>query len=136
MISYLSIVPRALGQSAPSMAAFTKARVSAAKLYSTIDHKPDIDRNVKSGIELESTTGQIELKNIIFSYPSRADITVLDNLSLTVGAGKTMALVGSSGSGKSTVVSLLERFYDPNSGIHMVKFHILKLKAKYNKVID
>lgn len=117
----LSIIPRALGQSAPSIAAFTKARVSAAKLYSTIDHKPDIDRNAESGVELESITGQIEMKNIVFSYPSREEINVLDNLSLTVAASKTMALVGSSGSGKSTVVSLLERFYDPNSGTHFVK---------------
>jgi len=107
---------RALGQSAPSMAAFTKARVAAAKIFRVIDHKPGIDRKSESGLELESVTGLVELKNVGFSYPSRPEVMILNNFSLSVPAGKTIALVGSSGSGKSTVVSLIERFYDPSSG--------------------
>ncbi|XP_010267196.2 PREDICTED: ABC transporter B family member 1-like [Nelumbo nucifera] len=106
----------ALGQSAPSMTAFTKAKVAAAKIFHIIDHKPGIDRNTESGLELESVSGQVELKNVDFSYPSRPDVCILSNFSLNVPAGKTIALVGSSGSGKSTVVSLIERFYDPTSG--------------------
>ncbi|OVA06958.1 ABC transporter [Macleaya cordata] len=105
-----------LGQSAPSMSAFAKARVAAAKIFQIIDHKPSIDRNAESGLELDSITGHVELKNIDFSYPSRPDIRILNDFSLNVPAGKTIALVGSSGSGKSTVVSLIERFYDPTSG--------------------
>ncbi|KAF5205821.1 Abc transporter b family member [Thalictrum thalictroides] len=106
----------ALGQSAPSMAAFSKAKVAAAKIFCTIDHKPHIDRNPESGFVLETITGHLELKNIEFAYPSRPDVRVLNNFTLNVPAGKTIALVGSSGSGKSTVVSLIERFYDPISG--------------------
>ncbi|KAM0941978.1 putative ABC-type xenobiotic transporter [Dioscorea sansibarensis] len=106
----------ALGQAAPSMAAFGKAKASAAKIYHTIDHKPSIDRNSESGIELGTVTGHVELKNVDFAYPSRPEVPILCNFSLNVAAGKTMALVGSSGSGKSTVVSLIERFYDPSSG--------------------
>ncbi|KAH1227696.1 ABC transporter B family member 1 [Glycine max] len=106
----------ALGQSAPSMAAFTKARVAAAKIFRVIDHKPVIDRRSESGLELESVTGLVELRNVDFSYPSRPEVLILNNFSLNVPAGKTIALVGSSGSGKSTVVSLIERFYDPSSG--------------------
>lgn len=106
----------ALGQSAPSMAAFAKARVAAAKIYRIIDHKPSIDRNSDSGLELDSITGQVELKNVDFSYPARPEAQILHNLNLTVPAAKTIALVGSSGSGKSTVVSLIERFYEPTSG--------------------
>lgn len=106
----------ALGQSAPSMAAFAKARVAAAKIFRVIDHKPNIDRNSKTGLELDSVSGQVEIKNVDFSYPSRPDVRILNNFSLSVPAGKTIALVGSSGSGKSTVVSLIERFYDPTSG--------------------
>lgn len=108
---------RALGQSVPSMAAFAKARVAAAKIFRVIDHKPEVERNNGSGVELESITGQVELRNVDFAYPSRPENLVLDNFSLVVPAGKTIALVGSSGSGKSTVVSLIERFYDPSSGI-------------------
>ena len=56
------------------------------------------------------------LNEVVFSYPSRPDIPVLRGLSLEVKKGQTLALVGSSGSGKSTVVQLLERFYDPLAG--------------------
>lgn len=98
------------------MAAFAKARVAAAKIFRIIDHKPSVNRNNESGLELETITGQLELKNVDFSYPSRPETKILDSLSLTIPAGKTIALVGSSGSGKSTVVSLIERFYDPASG--------------------
>lgn len=106
----------ALGQSIPSMAAFAKARVAAAKIFRIIDHKPTIEKNSKSGLELDSVLGQVEIKSVNFSYPARPDILILNNFSLSVPAGKTIALVGSSGSGKSTAVSLIERFYDPTSG--------------------
>ena len=105
-----------MGQSVPSMAAFAKAKVAAAKIFRIIDHKPTIERNSESGVELESVTGLVELKNVDFSYPSRPDVKILNEFTLSVPAGKTIALVGSSGSGKSTVVSLIERFYDPTSG--------------------
>ncbi|XP_006410867.2 ABC transporter B family member 1 [Eutrema salsugineum] len=122
----------ALGQSAPSMAAFAKAKVAAAKIFRIIDHKPTIERNSESGVELDSVTGLVELKNVDFSYPSRPDVKILNNFCLSVPAGKTIALVGSSGSGKSTVVSLIERFYDPTSGQVLLDGHDLKtLKLKW-----
>ncbi|KAL8259643.1 hypothetical protein R6Q59_027596 [Mikania micrantha] len=115
-----------LGQSAPSMTAFAKARVAAAKIYKIIDHKPNVDGNCESGLELNSVSGQLELKSVGFSYPSRPDVKILNNFTLSVPAGKTIALVGSSGSGKSTVVSLIERFYDPTSGQVMLDGHDIK----------
>ncbi|WOL00017.1 ABC transporter B family member 1 [Canna indica] len=122
----------ALGQSAPSMAAFAKGRVAAAKIYRTIEHKPSVEREDKSGIELGTVTGLVELKNVNFAYPSRLDVPVLRDFSLTVAAGKTLALVGSSGSGKSTVVSLIERFYDPTSGeIFLDGHNIRTLKLRW-----
>ncbi|CAI8602482.1 unnamed protein product [Vicia faba] len=122
----------ALGQSAPSMAAFTKARVAAAKIFRVIDHKPCIDKKSESGLELETVTGLVELKNVNFSYPSRPEVQILHNFSLNVTSGKTIALVGSSGSGKSTVVSLIERFYDPSSGEVLIDGHDVKtLKLKW-----
>ena len=60
--------------------------------------------------------GAIDLQNVEFEYPSRPGVKVLENMSLSVKPGQSLALVGPSGCGKSTVVSLLERFYDPLSG--------------------
>ena len=55
--------------------------------------------------------------NVYFSYPSRPDVSVLQGLSVSVAPGETLALVGSSGGGKSTLISLIERFYSPTLGI-------------------
>ena len=63
-----------------------------------------------------SFAGEIALNRIVFNYPARPEVQVLQKLSVTVKPGQTLALVGPSGSGKSTVVSLIERFYDPQGG--------------------
>ena len=60
--------------------------------------------------------GNVELVNVRFAYPARPESIVLKHFSLQVPTGKTVALVGESGSGKSTIVGLLERFYDPQQG--------------------
>lgn len=75
-----------------------------------------IDSTSEAGKKPSSIHGEIEFKNVSFSYPTRPNSLVFDKLSLKIEAGKTVALVGPSGSGKSTTVSLLERFYDPTSG--------------------
>ena len=65
---------------------------------------------------LEKVEGRMRLERIDFSYPSRADVRVLKEVSLELEPGKVMALVGPSGGGKSTVAGLLSRFYDPENG--------------------
>lgn len=75
-----------------------------------------IDSSSKKGVKLSSVVGNLEFRNVNFSFPARPDASVLKNFSLKIEAGKTVALVGHSGSGKSTVVQLIERFYDPLSG--------------------
>merc|ERR1712193_575473 len=60
--------------------------------------------------------GQVEFKNIVFCYPARPQVPVLQGFNLLAEPGQTLAIVGATGCGKSTVVSLLERFYDPDSG--------------------
>jgi ATP-binding cassette subfamily B (MDR/TAP) protein 1 len=67
-------------------------------------------------VSKQSCQGHLRLERVSFAYPSRSDSSVLRDLNLDVPAGKFVALVGSSGSGKSTVLGLLERFYDPTSG--------------------
>jgi len=61
-------------------------------------------------------TGKIEFKNVNFTYPSRQEVEVLKDFNCVFEAGKTTALVGFSGSGKSTIIQMIERFYDPCSG--------------------
>lgn len=75
--------------------------------------------------------GEIRFENVTFSYPSRPDQTVLKDFSLTLKPGQTVALVGSSGSGKSTIASLLERFYEPNGGQITLDGHPISTLSPY-----
>lgn len=106
-------------------------------MFETIDRKPLIDSYDTSGRILEDIKGDIELRNVHFRYPARPDVQIFAGFSLTVPSGKTAALVGQSGSGKSTVISLLERFYDPDSGevlIDGVNLKELQLKWIREKI--
>ena len=96
--------------------AIDQARGAATKLFATIDRVPAIDSASEEGIRPSKVIGQIVVENVNFNYPARPDVQVVKNLSLTFPAGKTTALVGASGSGKSTIISLVERFYDPLAG--------------------
>jgi ATP-binding cassette subfamily B (MDR/TAP) protein 1 len=76
--------------------------------------------------------GSIKLQEVSFAYSTRSSSKVLNNLSLTFEAGKTTALVGASGSGKSTIVGLLERWYDPSDGRVSLDGHDIKdLNVKF-----
>ncbi|XP_055758973.1 ATP-dependent translocase ABCB1-like [Salvelinus fontinalis] len=105
-----------LGQGAPNLEAIAKARGAAYEVYNTIDQPRPIDSSSKEGHKPDCVKGDIEFKNIHFSYPSRKDVKILQGVNLTVPRGKTIALVGASGCGKSTTIQLLQRFYDPDSG--------------------
>ncbi|KAJ1866509.1 hypothetical protein LPJ78_001770 [Coemansia sp. RSA 989] len=107
----------ALGNAAPSISAVASARGAAVKVYQVIDRQSPIDAvDLQKGISAENIRGEIELSGVKFRYPTRPEVTVLDDFSIRVKAGEQVALVGESGCGKSTVVSLLERFYDPEHG--------------------
>ncbi|XP_064966544.1 ABC transporter B family member 9-like [Musa acuminata AAA Group] len=105
-----------LGQASPCLTAFSAGQAAAYKMFETINRKPEIDVYDTSGIVLEDIKGDVELKDVRFSYPARPDQLIFNSFSLFVPSGTTMALVGESGSGKSTVISLVERFYDPQAG--------------------
>lgn len=85
-------------------------------MFETIKRKPNIDVYDTCGVVLDEIKGAIELKDVYFSYPARPDVQIFSGFSLNIPSDVTAALVGQSGSGKSTVIILLERFYDPDSG--------------------
>eukprot|EP00897_Mesotaenium_endlicherianum_P008509 jgi/Mesen1/7687/ME000405S06976 len=112
----------AIGQAAPNLTAFGKGKAAAYQVFEMIDRSSAIDVDDLSGLTPGAVEGVIELRNVSFTYPSRPEQPIFKDFSLTIPAGKTVALVGTSGSGKSTVVSLIERFYDPS---HNIKENIL-----------
>jgi len=103
-----------------AMADLPTAKNSAIRLFKLFDREPAIDNLSEEGTKLESVTGVIEVKDVVFAYPTATDHLVCKGYSLSVPAGATVALCGPSGSGKSTIISLLERFYDPQSGVVML----------------
>lgn len=76
---------------------------------------------------MQELTGNVEFEDVHFCYPARPDVKILKGLTFSIKAGETVALVGESGCGKSTVISLLERFYDPISGSIVSTIFILNL---------
>ena len=93
-----------------------KAKRSAYGLKKLLDCSSSIDPKSAEGRCVSSPQGRIDFKNVSFAYPSRPQHLALKNISFTIPAGSSIALVGQTGCGKSTIVSLLERFYDPSSG--------------------
>ncbi|KNG84600.1 ABC multidrug transporter SidT [Aspergillus nomiae NRRL 13137] len=115
-----------LSQVAPFLHLFTAAVASFQKLRADIDRQPQIDATSESGIHLSQAEGGFEFKNVSFTYPSRPEITVLDQISLSIPANKHTALVGLSGSGKSTIAGLVTRLYDPTDGQVLFDGHDLR----------
>ncbi|KAL1914597.1 uncharacterized protein VTP21DRAFT_8128 [Calcarisporiella thermophila] len=108
-----------LGEGAPNIKALVEAQVAAYKIFSVIDRKPIITSSIKSqseNIKCSACQGAITLCDVHFSYPSRPKVPVLSGIDLSIPSGKTVALVGASGGGKSTITHLIQRFYDPTSG--------------------
>ncbi|GAA0138414.1 ATP-binding cassette [Lithospermum erythrorhizon] len=116
----------------PNLTAITEAKAASVRVTEMIDRLPAIDSEDKKGKALSYVRGEIEFQGVYFSYPSRPDSLILQGLNLKVPAGKTVGLVGGSGSGKSTIIALLQRFYDPTEGDIILDGHkIKKLHLKW-----
>ncbi|KAM4054689.1 ABC transporter [Hirsutella rhossiliensis] len=121
-----------LGNVTPNIQAFTTAVAAAAKIFNTIDRISPLDPTDDKGTKVDNLQGNIRLENIKHIYPSRPEVVVMDDVSLEIPAGKTTALVGASGSGKSTIVGLVERFYDPVEGsVYLDGHDISKLNLRW-----
>jgi len=93
-----------------------KAKESAICVFALLDRKSEIDSESNEGLTLDEVKGAIDFQHVSFKYPSRQDVQIFSDFTLHIPSGKVVALVGESGSGKSTVIALLERFYNPDSG--------------------
>ncbi|CAM6103983.1 unnamed protein product [Calypogeia fissa] len=122
-----------LGAAMPSINTFAKGKVAGYKIFQMIDHDSKINVvDHESGDTLDVVEGHIEILNVDFAYPARPDAFIFRKFSLVIPPGKTVAIVGSSGSGKSTVISLIERFYDPIAGeVLLDGYDIKKLSLKW-----
>ncbi|KAI5291614.1 mitochondrial chaperone [Ascosphaera aggregata] len=116
-----------LSQVAPFLQLFDASAAAFAKLEKDINHPSKIDGTaVNIGGTLPQVSGDIKLTDVSFSFPSRPDYLALDNISIHCPAGKNTALVGLSGSGKSTVAGLVARLYDPSQGTVTLDGHDMK----------
>ncbi|KAB2609717.1 ABC transporter B family member 20-like, partial [Pyrus ussuriensis x Pyrus communis] len=104
-----------------------KRRKSLISVFEIIDRVPKIEPDENSAMKPPNVYGSLELKNVDFCYPTRPELLVLSNFSLKVNGGQTVAVVGVSGSGKSTIISLIERFYDPVAGQVLLDSRDLKV---------
>ncbi|KZL66296.1 ABC transporter [Colletotrichum tofieldiae] len=117
---------------APGFGDFAKASAAAQGMFEMIDRKSDIDPLADTGDRPPKFNSSVELRNVSFAYPSRPSVPVLNNVSLEFEAGKVTALVGASGSGKSTIVGLVERWFDPTSGtIHVGGHNVADLHLRW-----
>ncbi|VAI56741.1 unnamed protein product [Triticum turgidum subsp. durum] len=122
----------ALGSGLSNVKYFSEASAAGERVLAVIRRVPKIDSGSDTGEELANVAGEVEFKNVEFCYPSRPESPIFASFCLRVPAGRTAALVGSSGSGKSTVVALLERFYDPSGGeVALDGVDIRRLRLKW-----
>ena len=114
---------------------YPRAAVSASRIQEALDMEPAIRE--EEGVTETATKGYLEFKNVTFAYPGHAESPVIRNVSFKASPGETVAFIGSTGSGKSTLIQLIPRFYDVSEGeilIDGVNVKEYKLSALRNKI--
>ncbi|KAF5280392.1 hypothetical protein FQR65_LT03201 [Abscondita terminalis] len=108
-------IQRSLAQVSLLFGATVRGMAAGSRIFQFLELKPNM--NLQGGKKIASMLkGEIEFKNVMFYYPTRPQQIILQDFNLKIPAGKTIAVVGSSGNGKSTLAALIERFYDVNKG--------------------
>lgn len=114
---------------------YPRAAVSASRIQEALDMEPAIRE--EEGVTETATKGYLEFKNVTFAYPGHAESPVIRNVSFKASPGETVAFIGSTGSGKSTLIQLIPRFYDVSEGeilIDGVNVKDYQLSALRNKI--
>ncbi|GMY29719.1 ABC transporter B family member 2-like [Fagus crenata] len=125
----LIVTALAMGETLALAPDLLKGNQMVASVFDVMDRKTEVIGDV--GEELRTVEGTIELRGVQFSYPSRPEVVIFKDFNLKVRSGQSMALVGQSGSGKSSVIAIILRFYDPLAGKVMIDGKdIKKLKLK------
>jgi ATP-binding cassette subfamily B (MDR/TAP) protein 1 len=144
-VSQAVSLSKGTGDGLRGVADFRKAHLAFSSLFTTIDTKAEIDVTVEGNKDKQTAKniqGKIEFKNVTFAYPSKPDHDVLKNISFTIMPGQAAALVGYSGCGKSTIIQLLERFYDVEEGkgeilidgVNIKDYNLLELRRRIGLV--
>jgi ABC-type multidrug transport system fused ATPase/permease subunit len=115
-VLYSTFIGASFGGIAELYAQIQKAVGATERVFELLDENPE-EINSNQNTNIEKIRGEVAFKNVAFSYPTRSEIQVLKDVSFKVGFGQKVALVGSSGAGKSTISSLLLRFYKINAGL-------------------
>jgi ATP-binding cassette subfamily B protein len=121
---YTLIVAFSLGSLADLWADFMRALGAAERVFELLDRVPAMAPS--GGLQLAHVKGAVALERVEFSYPSRKDVKVIDEVDLRLEPGEVVAVVGPSGAGKSTIASLIGRLYDPDRGRVLLDGHDLR----------
>lgn len=115
-VLYSTFVGASFGGIAELYAQIQKAIGATERVFELLEETPEKINSKQSASSLEKIKGNVTFKNVAFSYPSRKEIKVLKDVNFTANFGQKIAIVGPSGTGKSTIASLLLRFYNIDSG--------------------
>ncbi len=121
---YLTFVFIPMGQLGFLINLMAQAAASATRIFEILDAKNDVE-NKPGAIELGEIEGRVQFENVTFRYYSSGE-PVLSDVSFTAEPGQTVALLGSTGSGKSTIINLIPRFYDVSEGRVLVDGHDIR----------
>lgn len=123
---YMFMVAFAVGVLSGLYTDFMKAIGASERVFGLLERQPNIRVSAEPQINTAPKQGEIVFDDVSFAYPTRLERPALDDVSLVISPGETVALVGHSGAGKSTVAHILSRFYDPQRGQILIDGHPLE----------